>query len=108
MGWLFNLLTLPVSAPIGGVIWIADTILEQAENELYDVDSIRAAMTALELRYDLGTMTEDEFYAAEEVLLARLRVAAEREQARRGAPAADGTHAADGAHDAAYEDGGQQ
>lgn len=104
MGWLFNLLTFPVSAPIGSVIWIADTILEQAENELYDVESIRAALTELELRYDLGAMTEDEFYAAEETLLARLRVAAEREQARHDAPAADAAHTADVAH----EEGEQQ
>lgn len=82
MGILSTLLTLPVSAPINGTLWIAEKLLEQAEGEIYDEGKVRARLMELELRLDLGEISEDEYMAAEEVLLDRLRVIREYKAAR--------------------------
>ena len=83
MGFLIDLLTLPVMGPIKGVVWIAEKVAEQAEKELYDEDALRGRLMELELRYDLGEISEEEYLAAEEALLERLRVIRERQAAER-------------------------
>jgi hypothetical protein len=75
---LFRLLTLPITGPIEGVLWIANVIAERADDELYNPEKIRAQLVELELRFDLGEFDEETFYAAEEELLARLRIARQR------------------------------
>jgi hypothetical protein len=80
MGFLVDLLTLPVTGPIKGVIWIAEKVAEEAEKKLYDEDAVRGQLMELELRYDLGEISEEEYLEAEEVLLERLRVIRERER----------------------------
>jgi hypothetical protein len=79
MGLLVNLLTLPVMGPIKGLIWIAEKAAEQAEREAYNEDNVRGQLMELELRLDLGEITEEEYAVAEEELLARLRVAREHQ-----------------------------
>ena len=54
---------------------------EQAEKELYDEDKVRGQLMELEVRYDLGEISEEEYMAAEEALLERLRVIRERQAA---------------------------
>jgi len=83
MGFLIDLLTLPVMGPIKGVMWIAEKVAEQADKEIYDEDKVRGQLMELELRYDLGEIEEEEYLAAEEALLARLRVIRERQAAER-------------------------
>jgi hypothetical protein len=83
MSFLTNLLTLPVMGPIKGVIWIAEKVAEQADKELYDAEAVRGKLMELELRYDLGEISEEEYLAAEETLLERLRVIRERQAAER-------------------------
>lgn len=78
MGFLTDLLTLPVLGPIKGVMWIARQAAEQAERELYDEDTVRGQIQELELRHDLGEISEEEYLAAEERLLTRLRAIRER------------------------------
>lgn len=82
MGFLTNLLTFPVTGPIKGVIWIAEKVNEQVEKELYDEDRVRGQLMELELRFDLGEISEEEYLEAEEVLLERLRVIRERQASR--------------------------
>ena len=84
MGFLIDLLTFPVLGPIKGVIWIAEKVAEQAEKELYDEDKVRGQLMELEVRYDLGEISEEEYMAAEEALLERLRVIRERQAAESG------------------------
>lgn len=84
MSFLIKLLTLPVTGPLKGVVWIAEQVAEQAERELYDGEKVRGQLLELELRYDLGEISEEEYLAAEEVLLARLKVIRERQAAERG------------------------
>jgi hypothetical protein len=78
MGFLTNLLTIPVLGPLKGIVWIAEKVTEQAEKELYDEDKLRGQLMELELRCDLGEIGEEEFLATEAVLLEALRVARER------------------------------
>ena len=85
MGFLIDLLTLPLMGPIKGVVWIAEKVAEQADKELYDEDKVRGQLMELELHFDLGELGEEEYLAAEEVLLARLKVIRERQAAARKA-----------------------
>jgi len=81
MGVLIDLLTLPVLGPIRGVNWVAEKVAEQAGRELYDEEAVRGQLMELELRYDLGEISEEEYLEAEEALLERLRVTRERQAA---------------------------
>ena len=71
MGLFTGLITLPL-APVRGVAWIAEQVMEELERELYDEDSIRREMLQLELDFDDGVIDEEERQAREEVLLERL------------------------------------
>ncbi|PDW01091.1 gas vesicle protein GvpG [Candidatus Chloroploca asiatica] len=73
MGILTDLLLLPVTAPINGTIWIAEKLLEQAEGEIYDEGKVRGQLMEMELKLDLGEITEDEYMEAEEYLLERIK-----------------------------------
>jgi hypothetical protein len=72
MSILVNILTAPVAGPIGGLLWLARTIDEQAKKEIYDEDKVRGALTELELKLDLGEIELDAYEAQEETLLRRL------------------------------------
>ena len=81
MSFIFNLLTLPVTGPAKGLVWLAKQVGEQAEKELYDEDALRGKLMELELAADMGEISEEEFLAAEEIVLERLRIARERKAA---------------------------
>jgi hypothetical protein len=81
MGFLIDLLALPVTGPIKGVMWIAEQVAEQAERELYNADKVRGKLMELELLYDMGEIGEEEYLEAEEALLERLRIIRERQAA---------------------------
>lgn len=83
MGFLTDLLTLPVLGLVKGVTWIARNVADQAERELYDADIVRGQLQDLELRYDLGEVDEQDYLVGEEALLVRLSAIREREAARR-------------------------
>jgi hypothetical protein len=81
MGFLAKLVTLPITGPIQGVLWIAGKINEQVENELYDEGKVRGQLLELEMRYDLGEIDEEEYLSVEEALLQRLKEIRERQAA---------------------------
>jgi hypothetical protein len=78
---LTKILTLPVAGPIGMSMWLLRTIAERAEAELYDEGRIRKELASLEMRYDLAEITEEEYQAAEEELMERLRESHRRAEA---------------------------
>lgn len=80
MSFLAKLLTFPVMGPIKGLVWVAEKIADQAESELYDADKIRGQLMELELRYDMGDISEEEYMEVEEALLERLREIRERQR----------------------------
>jgi gas vesicle protein GvpG len=71
MGLFTGLLTFPL-APVRGVVWIAEQVMEEMERELYDEDSIRRELLQMELDYEDGLIGEDERRVREEALLERL------------------------------------
>ncbi|NTW00105.1 MAG: gas vesicle protein GvpG [Oscillochloris sp.] len=73
MGILTKLLTLPLTGPIDSTMWIAQKLLERAEDEMYDEGKVRAKLMELEMLLDLGEISEDAYMDAEEELLERLR-----------------------------------
>jgi len=78
MSFLEDLVSFPVSGPLKLVIWIAENVAEQADRQLYDEEALRSQLTDMELRYDLGEITEEQYLAAEAVLLERMQIAHER------------------------------
>jgi hypothetical protein len=71
MGLLTGLLTLPL-APVRGVAWLAERILEQAEQQMYDPASIRRQLAEIdEMRAD-GRLSDTEASELENTLLARM------------------------------------
>ena len=71
MGILGSIFSAPLLGPIQGLLWLAHTIAEQANAELYDEDGIRGELTELELALDLKQIDAAEYEAREEVLLRR-------------------------------------
>ncbi|MDG2616717.1 gas vesicle protein GvpG [Thermoleptolyngbya sichuanensis A183] len=66
---IFDLLLAPVTAPINGMNWIASKILEQAEPLLDEKENLKKELLALQLAFDMGELSEDEFEEREEALL---------------------------------------
>ena len=81
MGFLGTLLTFPVSLPLKGVMWLAETLQERAEGEIYNEDAVRVRLMELELKLDMGEITEDQYQAAEDELVALLVEIRERRAA---------------------------
>ncbi|MBV9941184.1 MAG: gas vesicle protein GvpG [Solirubrobacterales bacterium] len=73
MGMFTGLLTLPL-APVRGVAWIAEQVMEEMERELYDEDNIRREMLQLELDFEDGLIDNDERQVREDALLERLAI----------------------------------
>ena len=71
MGLFVGLLTLPL-APVRGVVWIAEQVMEEMERELHDEESIRRELVQLELDFDDGLIDEEERQVREDALMERL------------------------------------
>ena len=77
MGLLFNLLTLPVTGPLKGTMWVAEQVAEVAERDFYDEETIRAAIQDAEAAHEAGAMNDEQYEAAVDALLERLMAARE-------------------------------
>jgi hypothetical protein len=73
MGLFTGLITLPL-APVRGVVWIAEQVMEEMERELYDEDSIRRELVQLDLDFEDGLIDEGERKVREDALLERLAI----------------------------------
>ncbi len=83
MGIIFDLLTSPVLGPIRGVHWLAKKVSEAAESELLDEIQVRGKLLELQIRLDMGEVTEEEYDKQERVLVARLNAIREAKTERR-------------------------
>lgn len=59
-------------APVKGVAWLAEKLNEIAEKELCDTGRIKEELMALQLRFELDEITEQEYNEKEKELLDRL------------------------------------
>ncbi|MFF1833464.1 gas vesicle protein GvpG [Streptomyces sp. NPDC058231] len=71
MGLFTQIVTLPL-APVRGVGWVVDHVLEAAENEYYDPAPVQQALAALEADLLAGRIDEETFDRREDELLDRL------------------------------------
>jgi hypothetical protein len=74
MGLFTSVLTLPL-APVRGLAWVAGQLQDEAEDQLYNEDRIRAELLQLELDSDDGVIDESERAAREDDLFKRLAIA---------------------------------
>jgi hypothetical protein len=90
---LFKLLALPISAPMAGVRYCIEKVIEYAEHEVNDEEPVRMQLLELQIELEEGRVTEDEYAEREAVVLARLREIREqrkqlaREEAEESGPA---------------------
>jgi Gas vesicle protein G len=73
VGLFTGLLLLPL-APVRGTIWIAEQLAAQAERELDDERTVRRLLLDAEAALERGELSEGEYDAIEDELLARLEV----------------------------------
>ncbi|MEU9343649.1 gas vesicle protein GvpG [Streptomyces sp. NPDC048278] len=71
MGLLEQLLTLPL-APVRGVGWVVDRVVEAAEREYYDPEPVERELAALERALLDGRIDQETFDEREDLLLDRL------------------------------------
>ncbi|MEE1814442.1 gas vesicle protein GvpG [Streptomyces sp. SP18ES09] len=71
MGLLNSLLTLPL-APMRGVTWVAQRVLDKAEEEYYDPAPVWRELAELERRLTRGEISQETFDRSEDELLDRL------------------------------------
>ncbi|MFI9113766.1 gas vesicle protein GvpG [Streptomyces venezuelae] len=71
MGLVTFLLTLPV-APVRGVTWVAQRVLDEAEEQYYDPAPVWSELRELEGRLVRGEIDEETFEHREDELLDRL------------------------------------
>jgi hypothetical protein len=62
---LWQLLT----SPLDGLLWIAEQIEERANTELEQQENLQKRLTSLQLRFDLGEVSEDDFVLQEQEIL---------------------------------------
>lgn len=77
MGLITGLLGLPL-APLRGTIWVADQVLQQAEEEFYDPARIKAQLEDVDRARAAGELSDDEATAIEDELVERLLVSRSR------------------------------
>jgi len=76
-----DLLLLPVTGPIGGLIWIGEKIQERADIEYDEAENLHKLLLSLQLAYDMGNISEEEFEIQEEELLLKIQALEEEEAA---------------------------
>ncbi|NCQ95904.1 MAG: gas vesicle protein GvpG [Microcystis aeruginosa W11-06] len=76
-----DLLFLPVTGPIGGLIWIGEKIQERANIEYDEAENLHKLLLSLQLDYDMGNISEEEFEIREEELLLKIQALEEEEAA---------------------------
>lgn len=87
---IFKLLALPVTAPVAGIRYCLDKVVEFAESELTDDEPIKQQLLELALELEEGRIGDAEYKEREAELLARLREVREyaKQRARESVEAA--------------------
>jgi Gas vesicle protein G len=78
---LFKLLALPLTAPVAGIKYCMEKVLEVAEHQMWDEDPVREELILVNEAYEEGRMPEAEFRQREAELLARMREIREHKKA---------------------------
>jgi hypothetical protein len=79
VGLFTGLLTLPL-APVRGVVWVAEQVLEEAEREFSDQGNIRRELAELQLDFEEGRIDDRQRDERERELLSRLAIGQREEE----------------------------
>jgi predicted transcriptional regulator len=71
MGLITGLFTWPV-APVRGVSWIAEQVLEEAERQWADPAAVERGLADIDAKRESGELSDEEAIELEEELVARL------------------------------------
>ena len=66
--------------PIRSVIKLGEKIMEEAEQELYNIPHIQQQLMELHTLYEMGEIDEEAYVEREQDLLNRYKIAKEREK----------------------------
>jgi hypothetical protein len=66
---------------VGGIRFVLDKIATAVDQEMNDEGRLREELLAAQMRYELGEISDEDFAAFEDGVLARLREIREREEA---------------------------
>lgn len=77
---ILRLLTLPILGPIEGITWIGEQILERAEAEVDDQENLNKRLLTLQLAFDMGEISEEDFEQQEEELLLAIQALQDSQQ----------------------------
>ncbi|MCT7952071.1 gas vesicle protein GvpG [Ancylothrix sp. C2] len=78
---IWQLLTLPITGPLEGVAWIGEQILERASSELDSKENLSKRLLALQLAFDMGDISEEDFEVQEEELLLEMQALQDEQNA---------------------------
>ena len=85
MGLLTKVIFFPITGPVAGIRWSLGKVQSVVEEELTDDSSVKQELMELQMKLELGDITDDEYVEQEAVLMARLReVRAWRERLGKG------------------------
>lgn len=78
---LLRLLLSPITGPFDGLVWISEKIQERVDAEIDDRENLSKQLLALQLAFDMGDISEEDFEAQEEELLLAIQAADDRARA---------------------------
>ncbi|HEY9830297.1 MAG TPA: gas vesicle protein GvpG, partial [Stenomitos sp.] len=61
------------TGPLGGIVWIGEQLLERAGAEVDDKENLHKQLLALQLAFDIGDISEEDFEIQEEELLLKIQ-----------------------------------
>jgi hypothetical protein len=73
MGLLSNILLFPISGPVAGIKWSLRKVAQVVDEELSDDTAIKNELMELQMKLELGDITDDEYVAREAEIMKRLR-----------------------------------
>ncbi|QIR36636.1 gas vesicle protein [Tolypothrix sp. PCC 7910] len=85
---LGKILLFPVMGPISGLMWIGEQIQERTDTEFDAQENLHKQLLSLQLSFDIGEISEEDFEEQEEELLLKIQ-ALEEEKARLEAESAE-------------------
>ncbi|ABG51558.1 gas vesicle G [Trichodesmium erythraeum IMS101] len=75
---LLRLLTLPISGPLEGVTWLGKKLQEQVDTEIDETENLSKKLLTLQLAFDMGEISEEDFEDQEEELLLAIQALEEQ------------------------------
>ena len=81
---LDDILLLPITGPIAGFKWVMNTIQKMADEELMNDQPWKERLIELQMRLEVGEISEEEYAVEEQVVFQALRdIRARREEIAR-------------------------